>query len=81
VNIVGKPVFNKEIIASFGSWMKDPLPRISNETIWMTINEINTLLEYSNKTMFKTDILTKKHPLSYSFHVSAINLYIIKSLS
>lgn len=59
--------------------MKDPLPRISNETIWMTINEINTLIEYSNKSMFKLDIPTKKHQLSYSLHVSEKYLYILLS--
>lgn len=55
--------------------MKDPLPRVSNETFWMTINEINTLLEFSNKSMFKADIPTKRHPLSYPFHVS--KMYIV----
>lgn len=71
VYAVGKPVFNKFISnASFGCWMKDPIPRLSNETIWMTINEVNTLLEFSNKSTFKTDTPIKKHPLNYFFHVS-----------
>lgn len=70
VYAVGKPVYNRYSNASFGSWMKDPLPRVSNETFWMTINERNTLLEFSNKSMFKANIPTKTHKLNGSFHVS-----------
>lgn len=72
VYAVGKPVYNRYSNASFGSWMKDPMPLVSNETIWMTINEINTLLEFSNKSMFKAETPSKRHQLSYPFHVSDI---------
>lgn len=67
---VGKPVFNRKSNATFGCWMKDPIARMSNETIWMTVNENSWLLEFSNKSMFKLDVPTKKHNLMYSFHVS-----------
>lgn len=70
VYAVGKPVYNRDSNASYGSWMKDPVPRVSNETIWMTTNEINILLEFSNKSMFKAKNSTKTHNLSYPFFVS-----------
>lgn len=70
VYAVGKPVYNRYSNASFGSWMKDPVSPVSNETIWMTINEINALLEFSNKSIFKGEIPSKRHQLNYQFHVS-----------
>lgn len=77
VYAVGKPVFNRVSNASFGSWMKDPMSRESNETIWMTTNEINSLFQFSNKSMFKDNKPTKTYILSYSFHVSAMYNYFI----
>lgn len=70
---MGKPVYNRYANVSFGSWMKDPiLLSVFNETIWMTIKEERTLLEFSNKSVFKADVPTKKHLLKYPFHVSNI---------
>jgi len=77
VYAVGKPVFNRVSNASFGSWMKDPMSRESNDTIWMTINEINSLFQFSNKSMFKDNKPTKTYTLSYSFHVSKMLSFII----
>lgn len=74
VYVVGKPVYNRNSNASYGSWMKDPIPRVSNETIWMTVGDVNTLLEFSNKSMFKANIPTKKYDLNYFFYVSKIYL-------
>lgn len=70
VYAVGKPVFNRALNASFGSWMKDPQSSISNETIWMAVNEMNSLLEFTNKSVFKDNKPTKTHNLSHLFHVS-----------
>lgn len=68
---MGKPVFNKELKnATYGSWMKDPMPNESNDKIWMTIGETNSLYEYSNKSMFKGDMATKIYNLSFPFYVS-----------
>lgn len=53
--------------------MKDPMPPMPNESndkIWMTIGETNSLYEYSNKSMFKGDIATKIYNLSFQFYVS-----------
>lgn len=55
--------------------MKDPSPFVSNETIWMTIRDVNTLLEYSNKSMLKLNTPTKSHSLNYLFHVSRAYIY------
>lgn len=74
---MGKPVFNRVSNASFGSWMKDPMSRDSNDTIWMTVNEINALYQFSNKSMFKDNRPTKTYTLSYSFHVSKMNKTIL----
>lgn len=73
MHAVGKPVYNRNSNASFGSWMKDPCSLVSNETIWMTLTDIYSLLEFSNKTMFKNDTPTKRHILTYPFQVSDIN--------
>lgn len=70
VYVVGKPVYNRNSNSSYGSWMKDPMPRASNETIWMTTGDVNELLEFSNKSMFKAEMPTKKHSLKYTFKVS-----------
>ncbi|KAL5235357.1 hypothetical protein ACI65C_002767 [Semiaphis heraclei] len=75
VYAVGKPVFNRVSNASFGSWMKDPMSRESNDTIWMTINEINSLFQFSNKSMFKDNKPTKTYTLSYSFHGNSHAMY------
>lgn len=75
---MGKPVFHKNLInAAFGCWMKDPAPRLSNETIWVTVNESSTLLEYSNKSMFKTNSVTRSHTLTIPYHVSDTLLQVI----
>lgn len=77
VHAVGKPVYNRNSNASFGSWMKDPDPSSSNDTIWMTLTDINTLLEFSNKTVFKNDTPSKTHTLNYPFQVSEIDKSVI----
>jgi len=76
---VGKPVYNRNSNFPYGSWMKDPLPRTSNETIWMTTSDVKELLEFSNKSMFKAEVPTKKHPLKYPFHVSKFIYYMYSS--
>ncbi|KAJ6644219.1 Myocilin, partial [Pseudolycoriella hygida] len=56
---VGKPVYHKFTDQTYGSWLKDPLPRNDDvgERIWST-NESDTLhiYEYANKAKYRNNI-------------------------
>lgn len=74
---VGKPVYNRYSNATYGSWMKDPSPKTSNDTIWMTVeDQKRTLIEFSNKSAFKTNARTKQYDLNAEFHVSILRQYV-----
>nr|CAD7443548.1 unnamed protein product [Timema bartmani] len=60
---VGKPVYHRNTEALYGSWMRDPMPvmETQGEKLWVTKeNDTYHLFEYSNKTMFRRDIATKR---------------------
>lgn len=55
---VGKPVYHKFTDQTYGSWLKDPLPKNDDigERIWTT-NESDTLhvYEYANKAKYRNN--------------------------
>ncbi|XP_050443894.1 uncharacterized protein LOC126847631 [Adelges cooleyi] len=76
VYAVGKPVFNKYSNFTLGSWMKDPSPRTSNDTIWITaIEQRRTLFEFTNKAAFKTNGPTKQYDLNVEFYGNGHVIY------
>nr|CAD7458575.1 unnamed protein product [Timema tahoe] len=73
--LVGKPVYHRNTEALYGSWMRDPMPVMETlgEKLWVTKeNDTYHLFEYSNKTMFRRDIATKRYKLDYPFKCCAI---------
>ncbi|CAG2057273.1 unnamed protein product, partial [Timema podura] len=55
--------------------MRDPMPVMETlgEKLWVTKeNDTYHLFEYSNKTMFRRDIATKRYKLDYPFKCCAI---------
>lgn len=56
---VGKPVYHKFTDQTYGSWLKDPLPKNEDvgERIWTT-NESDTLhiYEYANKAKYRNNL-------------------------
>lgn len=75
---VGKPVYHKFTDQTYGSWLKDPLPRNDeiSEKIWAT-NESDSyhLYEYANKAKYRNN-MPKVHTLkSPGFKVIFFFLY------
>nr|CAD7428977.1 unnamed protein product [Timema monikensis] len=75
---VGKPVYHRNTEALYGSWMRDPMPVMETlgEKLWVTKeNDTYHLFEYSNKTMFRRDIATKRYKLDHPFKGNAHVVY------
>nr|CAD7196890.1 unnamed protein product [Timema douglasi] len=75
---VGKPVYHRNTEALYGSWMRDPMPVMETlgEKLWVTKeNDTYHLFEYTNKTMFRRDIATKRYKLEYPFKGNAHVVY------
>ncbi|KAK6642604.1 hypothetical protein RUM43_004106 [Polyplax serrata] len=73
---VGKPVYHRYTDQTYGSWMRDPMPRTEaqGETFWVTSESDSThLYEFANKTAYRKDIPTRvyelEHPLKGNAHV------------
>lgn len=75
---VGKPVYHKFTDQTYGSWLKDPLPKNDDvgERIWTT-NESDTLhvYEYANKAKYRnnTPRLHKLKPPGFRVSFGVIN--------
>mgnify|MGYP002716637506 FL=1 len=81
---VGKPVYHRYTDQTYGSWMRDPVPKndASGEMFWVTSESDSThLYEFANKSSYRKDIPTKvyelEHPLKVFFNEIIIIIIII----
>ncbi|KAF4526436.1 hypothetical protein B566_EDAN015068 [Ephemera danica] len=75
---VGKPVFHRYTDATYGSWMRDSLPRkgVSPDKFWATKDkDPYHLYEYSNKTTFRQDKPTRNYTLTPGFKGNSHVIY------
>ncbi|KAK9497198.1 hypothetical protein O3M35_004562 [Rhynocoris fuscipes] len=76
VYAVGKPVLLKETEDTYGSWIRDTMPKNDQEKFWTTKEEENIyLFEYANKSLFRADKPTKRYRLEYPFSGNAHVVY------
>ncbi|XP_049816320.1 uncharacterized protein LOC126263277 [Schistocerca nitens] len=75
---IGKPVYHRWTDMTYGSWMRDAMPRpeANAEKFWVT-NETDPyhLYEFANKTSFSKDVPTKVYKLDHPFKGNAHVVY------